>query len=247
MQQLTAADDLSPTVFLLYDASPEEREKRAWEQAQAIRDWDQQNKTILKEHAPQYRSDYQAGNALPPGSFGQYFLNRGEQRPAPSDKEMRDFLVQRRESLSKISARCRDVQTKSARRVRVPAPPPIFDSRTRRAGRARMANHAATLGHALGAHSGHATAERPSLERENPAVSGAFKDAGGGTRTPDTRIMIPLLLGSTVLFEGAGGHERGHVRARLSHASSVGHARKAVMSAGPRAGSWKRKACAESG
>src|SRR5215203_3127318 len=26
-----------------------------------------------------------------------------------------------------------------------------------------------------------------------PRVSGAFGDAGGGTRTPDTRIMIPLL------------------------------------------------------
>ena len=26
-----------------------------------------------------------------------------------------------------------------------------------------------------------------------PRLSGAFSDAGGGTRTPDTRIMIPLL------------------------------------------------------
>src|SRR3954447_21045437 len=34
-------------------------------------------------------------------------------------------------------------------------------------------------------------------------------DAGGGTRTPDTRIMIPLLHGSTAPFEGAGGPKRG--------------------------------------
>ena len=37
------------------------------------------------------------------------------------------------------------------------------------------------------------------------------RDAGGGTRTPDTRIMIPLHFGSAARFEGAGGHERGHV------------------------------------
>ena len=30
-------------------------------------------------------------------------------------------------------------------------------------------------------------------ERRNPAVAGLLADAGGGTRTPDTRIMIPLL------------------------------------------------------
>jgi hypothetical protein len=30
-------------------------------------------------------------------------------------------------------------------------------------------------------------------------------DAGGGTRTPDTRIMIPLGFGSTAGFGGAGG------------------------------------------
>src|SRR3954468_12822959 len=34
-------------------------------------------------------------------------------------------------------------------------------------------------------------------------------DAGGGTRTPDTRIMIPLCFGSTAGFEGAGGPKRG--------------------------------------
>src|SRR3954447_964960 len=32
-----------------------------------------------------------------------------------------------------------------------------------------------------------------------------------GLRTPDTRIMIPLRLGSRAGFEAAGGHERGHV------------------------------------
>src|SRR4051794_36899858 len=34
--------------------------------------------------------------------------------------------------------------------------------------------------------------------------------AGGGTRTPDTRIMIPLHFGSAAGFEGAGGPKRGH-------------------------------------
>jgi hypothetical protein len=33
-------------------------------------------------------------------------------------------------------------------------------------------------------------------------------DAGGGTRTPDTRIMIPECFGSTRALAGAGGHER---------------------------------------
>jgi hypothetical protein len=32
-----------------------------------------------------------------------------------------------------------------------------------------------------------------SARTRNPAFSWAFVDAGGGTRTPDTRIMIPLL------------------------------------------------------
>jgi hypothetical protein len=31
------------------------------------------------------------------------------------------------------------------------------------------------------------------LAMKKPRLSGAFSDAGGGTRTPDTRIMIPLL------------------------------------------------------
>jgi hypothetical protein len=38
-----------------------------------------------------------------------------------------------------------------------------------------------------------------------------FCHAGGGTRTPDTRIMIPLLFGSAAPFAGAEGHERGHI------------------------------------
>jgi hypothetical protein len=40
----------------------------------------------------------------------------------------------------------------------------------------------------------------------------ALPDAGGGTRTPDTRIMIPLRFGSTAPFDGPEGHERGHMR-----------------------------------
>jgi hypothetical protein len=46
------------------------------------------------------------------------------------------------------------------------------------------------------------------------ADSAEYRHAGGGTRTPDTRIMIPLRLGSDPAFEGAGGHQRGHIRQR---------------------------------
>jgi hypothetical protein len=38
------------------------------------------------------------------------------------------------------------------------------------------------------------------------------RDAGGGARTPDTRIMIPLLFGSIEPKTGPGGHKRGHIR-----------------------------------
>ena len=44
----------------------------------------------------------------------------------------------------------------------------------------------------------------------------ATSHAGGGTRTPDTRIMIPLLLGSPAPFAGPGGHKRGHICTGLS-------------------------------
>jgi hypothetical protein len=65
------------------------------------------------------------------------------------------------------------------------------------------------LGHALGAHSGHAPKSATPLERENPAIGGAFRGAGGGTRTPDTRIMIPQRFGSAKPRIEAGGHKRG--------------------------------------
>ena len=41
-------------------------------------------------------------------------------------------------------------------------------------------------------------------------------DAGGGTRTPDTRIMIPRRFGSTGPKTWAGGQQRGHNRAVAS-------------------------------
>ena len=53
-----------------------------------------------------------------------------------------------------------------------------------------------------------------SFRFRNEAFAGA-SDAGGGTRTPDTRIMIPLLFGSTAGCAGAGGPKRGHVCLRL--------------------------------
>src|SRR5215218_9630312 len=54
---------------------------------------------------------------------------------------------------------------------------------------------------------------RVSLRPRKRLFAGTF-DAGGGTRTPDTRIMIPLRLGSAAAFAGAGGHKRGHIRRR---------------------------------
>jgi hypothetical protein len=53
---------------------------------------------------------------------------------------------------------------------------------------------------------------RPLLLRKGRFAGASH--AGGGTRTPDTRIMIPLRVGSTDGFERAGGHERGHLCTR---------------------------------
>ena len=53
---------------------------------------------------------------------------------------------------------------------------------------------------------------RASRERKTFRFA-ATSDAGGGTRTPDTRIMIPLRFGSTAPFAGAGGHKRGQIGA----------------------------------
>src|SRR3954454_22520673 len=52
----------------------------------------------------------------------------------------------------------------------------------------------------------------PDVNPANRRFVAAY-DAGGGTRTPDARIMIPRLLGSTAPFEGAGRPKRGHIRA----------------------------------
>ena len=48
--------------------------------------------------------------------------------------------------------------------------------------------------------------------------SAVLGDAGGGTRTPDTRIMIPPRFGSAASFAGAGGHNRGRHRRELDDA-----------------------------
>ena len=53
------------------------------------------------------------------------------------------------------------------------------------------------------------THERPRSARR-AGFSPAGADAGGGTRTPDTRIMIPRRFGSGAPFPAAGGHRRGH-------------------------------------
>ena len=44
-------------------------------------------------------------------------------------------------------------------------------------------------------------------------------DAGEGTRTPDTRTMIPLLPGSTARFPGARDHKRGRICAAVAIAA----------------------------
>ena len=43
------------------------------------------------------------------------------------------------------------------------------------------------------AHQPLSTAAPARQDAKKPRKNGAFRDAGGGTRTPDTRIMIPLL------------------------------------------------------
>src|SRR5215210_3315812 len=47
------------------------------------------------------------------------------------------------------------------------------------------------------------------LHRSAKSMIAATSHAGGRTRTPDTRIMIPLRFGSVLVFEGAGGPKRG--------------------------------------
>src|SRR5262245_19239491 len=62
------------------------------------------------------------------------------------------------------------------------------------------------------------TPARFARKRENARFAGV-SDAGGGTRTPDTRIMIPHHFGSATRRAGGGGHKRGHNRGR--HAEAV--------------------------
>jgi hypothetical protein len=55
-----------------------------------------------------------------------------------------------------------------------------------------------------------ASSGRPGLGPRRGAV---HLDAGGGTRTPDTRIMIPAYFGLTIGTSGPVGHAVGHNRA----------------------------------
>jgi len=54
--------------------------------------------------------------------------------------------------------------------------------------------------------------DRTSRNAKSPAARG-FSDAGGGTRTPDTRIMMLRRFGSVEPNAAGGGLERGHIRA----------------------------------
>ena len=47
-------------------------------------------------------------------------------------------------------------------------------------------------------------------ECASSAVAGPWRGAGGGTRTPDTRIMIPARFGSAIGNSGPVGHAVGH-------------------------------------
>jgi hypothetical protein len=62
--------------------------------------------------------------------------------------------------------------------------------------------------------SGHASGHGRQ-QRARPAATRPRNHAGGGTRTPDTRIMIPLLFRSTAPFDGAAGLDR-ETAARLA-------------------------------
>jgi hypothetical protein len=100
MQQLVRSDDLFPRWFAHYGATDEEREAQALKEATAIAEWDRRTRSILKKHAPQFRSQYTAGQPLPPGFFATAGLEWA--RAAPSGNELRDFLTQRREVLARI-------------------------------------------------------------------------------------------------------------------------------------------------
>jgi hypothetical protein len=63
---------------------------------------------------------------------------------------------------------------------------------------------------------------RVSSDRRKCRFPGTY-DAGGGTRTPDTRIMIPRSFRSTEPRIGTGGHKRGHKRASACrHSGALG-------------------------
>jgi hypothetical protein len=67
-----------------------------------------------------------------------------------------------------------------------------------------------------GSWKGNAESIPMSFHLRNHPLAGT-SHAGGGTRTPDTRIMIPRRFGSAEPKIWAGGHERGHIRAKGAH------------------------------
>jgi hypothetical protein len=58
-----------------------------------------------------------------------------------------------------------------------------------------------------------ASAQKQERDRHAVLGGGLVIDAGGGTRTPDTRITIPLHLGLGIGRSGVVGHGVGHNRA----------------------------------
>ena len=72
--------------------------------------------------------------------------------------------------------------------------------------RLSRARETQALGHGA---RGRAHAGAPHACRRDVRCRPSAKARSGGTRTPDTRIMVPLRFGSTAGFEEPGGHNRG--------------------------------------
>jgi hypothetical protein len=71
--------------------------------------------------------------------------------------------------------------------------------------RLSRARETQALGHGA---RGRAHAGAPHACRRDVRCRPSAKARSGGTRTPDTRIMVPLRFGTTAGFEGSGGHNR---------------------------------------
>jgi hypothetical protein len=93
MQQLVKSDDLLPQLILYHGGTEDELRQRFLTEARAILEWDRRTQSILKKYAPQFRTEYVAGMPRPLGIGA---------TPPPTTGDLRGFLTQRREALSRI-------------------------------------------------------------------------------------------------------------------------------------------------